>query len=586
MNTCKHLFLLLAAALAGMALESCSREADTPSRHARGLDREITFSASEWTAPMTVETRGQTMQAIACNSPEPALRVTGWAETIPPTKAFTEVTQLSSFHVMATIGSNVNSAAKKWVKVFTDDGTNTYKANMGWPDPYTQPYHFYASNANMDVDASGRPFLYLDTGSDIVGAFVATPSYKTKAALQFHHLLARFGDMIVTAAEGYSITGIQIKVIPKVTGNYLFHGSLEQLTDGTETFLYNKNTTGIQSNDLPVIPAAYNLKVSWTASRFGKTEVYEDVLASLPPLEAGKKSSFRLELGGHILPALKVESASSTRLWFVRYGSDLSHKKFFYSYDGENWTACQTVASGILPAEYAITVPAGGAVYLGGNNADGTGMQSGSNCRIIFDSGANVKLSGNIMSLMSKETDLKQMPPYGFYSLFSGNAATIDASGLELPATILDQYCYMSMFQGCPNLTQTPKCLPATTLRYACYSHMFAECGKIQEGPQLPATSLAQTCYSYMFSQCSRLTTAPDLPATSLENGCYDYMFQQCSKLKTIKCMAVNVYYGAMRDWVSGVSSSGTFVKNTNSTGWITGTSGIPSGWTVLSETP
>lgn len=33
--------------------------------------------------------------------------------------------------------------------------------------------------------------------------------------------------------------------------------------------------------------------------------------------------------------------------------------------------------------------------------------------------------------------------------------------------------------------------------------------------------------------------------------------------------------------WVSGVSSSGIFVKNANATWNITGENGIPSGWTV-----
>ena len=34
-------------------------------------------------------------------------------------------------------------------------------------------------------------------------------------------------------------------------------------------------------------------------------------------------------------------------------------------------------------------------------------------------------------------------------------------------------------------------------------------------------------------------------------------------------------------DWVSGVPSTGTFVKNPDAS-WPTGTSGIPSGWTVV----
>ena len=35
------------------------------------------------------------------------------------------------------------------------------------------------------------------------------------------------------------------------------------------------------------------------------------------------------------------------------------------------------------------------------------------------------------------------------------------------------------------------------------------------------------------------------------------------------------------QNWVSGVASTGTFVKNSAATWDVTGTSGIPSGWTV-----
>ena len=36
--------------------------------------------------------------------------------------------------------------------------------------------------------------------------------------------------------------------------------------------------------------------------------------------------------------------------------------------------------------------------------------------------------------------------------------------------------------------------------------------------------------------------------------------------------------------WVSGVASSGTFVKNSAATWNVTGVDGIPTGWTVVTE--
>ena len=36
-----------------------------------------------------------------------------------------------------------------------------------------------------------------------------------------------------------------------------------------------------------------------------------------------------------------------------------------------------------------------------------------------------------------------------------------------------------------------------------------------------------------------------------------------------------------LKNWVSGVANSGTFIKNTNMTSLPNGASGIPTGWTV-----
>ena len=59
-------------------------------------------------------------------------------------------------------------------------------------------------------------------------------------------------------------------------------------------------------------------------------------------------------------------------------------------------------------------------------------------------------------------------------------------------------------------------------------------------------------------------------------------MFYRCSSLNSIKCLATNISARkCTSNWVSGVASTGTFVKNSNMTSWTTGINGIPSGWTV-----
>ena len=167
-----------------------------------------------------------------------------------------------------------------------------------------------------------------------------------------------------------------------------------------------------------------------------------------------------------------------------------------------------------------------------------------------------------------------------FYNCTSLTTAT------ELPATTLTYQCYNSMFQGCKSLTQAPV-LPANSLVNRCYSYMFAGCSSLTEAPALPATTLAQDCYNSMFDSCTSLTNAPELPATTLETGCYSYMFYGCTKLKYIKCLATDISAtNCTQGWVDGVAATGTFVKSLNMSGWTTGISGIPTGWTVLNYVP
>ena len=114
---------------------------------------------------------------------------------------------------------------------------------------------------------------------------------------------------------------------------------------------------------------------------------------------------------------------------------------------------------------------------------------------------------------------------------------------------------------------------------------MFEGCKSLKTAPELPATTLANWCYSSMFRNCTSLTTAPELSATTLASGCYRYMFQHCTNLSYIKCLATDI--SAPRctlNWVSGVASSGTFVKNASMNDWTTGVNGIPTGWTVVNE--
>ena len=226
-----------------------------------------------------------------------------------------------------------------------------------------------------------------------------------------------------------------------------------------------------------------------------------------------------------------------------------------------------------------------------------------------------VECHGDVRSLLSKSNfETAVLTDYCFSYLFKNTMIT---TAPELPATTLAQSCYNSMFASCSNLTTAPE-LPATTLSQFCYSNMFIFCTKLTTAPELPATTLAQSCYSNMFHNCSNLTTAPELPATTLVTSCYSGMFGNCSnlttapelpattlsqfcysnmfsycdKLTTVKCNARYVSDGTEitskidNNWLTGVSSTGKFYKNTEWSGPTErGVNTIPTGWTIVDWT-
>ena len=160
----------------------------------------------------------------------------------------------------------------------------------------------------------------------------------------------------------------------------------------------------------------------------------------------------------------------------------------------------------------------------------------------------------------------------------SGNCNAIWNYG-DLEAA-LKAYCGRHMFGGCTSLVTAPE-LPATTLANGCYSYMFSNCISLTTAPELPATTLAERCYESMLRGCTKLTTAPELPATTLAYYCYTLMFADCKNLNKITCLATDINSSWTYNWVSGVSATGTFIKDPNMTAWTSGKNGIPDGWTV-----
>lgn len=249
-------------------------------------------------------------------------------------------------------------------------------------------------------------------------------------------------------------------------------------------------------------------------------------------------------------------------------------KTIEYSLNNGAWTSIAATDSSTY-----FNVSEGDVVRFRGTNASyasskanysgfGYGERGTSSAEGYDTDAAEFDIEGNIMSLVYGDNftgDTAMTSTYNFCSIFK-KSKCVSAENLVLPATTLTDYCYRAMFSWCTKLT-TP--------------------------PALPATTLSQGCYWYMFEHCA-FTTAPELPATTLVRECYGAMFNNCANLNYIKCLASSGLNAtsATTVWVTGVASSGTFVKDHNTTTgssagnsvWTKGNNGIPTNWLVQDD--
>lgn len=329
-----------------------------------------------------------------------------------------------------------------------------------------------------------------------------------------------------------------------------------------------------------------------------------------------------------------VENITNSTETLTIRGQDSNVFLIEYSTDKNNWNTLGTTSST--------------SITLNLNPTDKIYLRANTNfwkyTRILGCS----KVGGNIMSLLygSNFTGNETMFPSNdigvFNSLFNAGIGSIntnlrDSADLILPANVLNEECYESMFNNCSNLINTPR-LNAMNLAHRCYRSMFYRCSSLQHAPLLPATVLAQGCYvamftgctslvnspvmyantlerqccATMFSGCTSLKTIPNLlattlsdycyqnmfsgctslkkvdllPAATLVTGCYTDMFNGCTALEYVKCLATSgidtsgTPDNSTYEWLYNVSSTGTFVKAAGVT-WPRNSSGIPSGWTV-----
>ena len=232
------------------------------------------------------------------------------------------------------------------------------------------------------------------------------------------------------------------------------------------------------------------------------------------------------------------------------------------------------------------------------------------------------------------EVTVNQMPTSIFNSTFKNCPLLTDV--FNLPARVVANYCYQSMFQNCTSL-ETPPVIGATSMIEGGtpFAYMFAGCTSLRYIPELNIRDIvADAAFKYMFSgcttissvtnntiyllqapescygmfagctsltevngfeflcntlngcrsmfeECVNLVKAPHLTPLWLDPGCYERMFYNCAKLSAITADFLEEPTDEFtKDWVVGVMNSGDFYKHPESTWSKYGTNAIPEGWT------
>lgn len=265
------------------------------------------------------------------------------------TKA-TPVSSLASFYVSAVTGS-AGADVEAWTSAtFSQVATNTYRGGKYWPasDP---AYRFYASNVAMNY-ASDGPTIAASNETDIVCAYLSSPSYRVSNDLTFNHIFARLGAVTVSADVTYTISDITIWIRNlKTGGTYnLYTGA--GYTDGTgwssltpagssDTQVYRYagsiNPGASQAgadNALYVVPGEYAIVASWTAQYHNYVEQFDQVVSYTPvSLLAGAVSSLSVILSSNAI-IVSVDASLEDTDW-------LYAAEFDASVEDTDWTLAQ-----------------------------------------------------------------------------------------------------------------------------------------------------------------------------------------------------------------------------------------------------
>ncbi len=167
----------------------------------------------------------------------------------------------------------------------------------------------------------------------------------------------------------------------------------------------------------------------------------------------------------------------------------------------------------------------------------------------------SIAASGNVMSLLSNDALLDEVPALAFMNLFRDQTALVEAP--ELPAMKLNYRSYFCMFYGC----------------------------SLAHAPKLPAEQYAAQCYGSMFGGGHQTFTSIEIAgqwdALGNDTSAMEKMFKGCSALNSVTIHWTNwPRTGGTTNWLQNVSATGKFYCSYGLP-IIRDASHIPAGWEI-----
>lgn len=207
--------------------------------------------------------------------------------------------------------------------------------------------------------------------------------------------------------------------------------------------------------------------------------------------------------------------------------------------------------------------------------------------------------SGSLMNAFRNCSSLTTGPDFhnlthigqsALYSAFEGSGLAVMPDFTSVNR--IDLYGMRRTFAGCHSLTTGFEMPLLDTINQSVFEECFDACDALVTPPVLEGVRVvAQDGMKYMFKGCSALQEGMQLKdITTIYSGQgvggMNHLYDSCTSLNKAWAPTPSTWNtDAMENWLNDVAATGVVLKDNDLTIPLNSTSGVPTGWTTMSNT-